>query len=441
MDAESFCRFTCDDRFILPQRDDLIDLFRGYNLRDYNENVRRFFLFGIPLIAGMTIQSLLYNLYLTRLGFQEDFIGQIVGLAPIASGLFAFPVGYLSDRLGRRPFLIASGAVFATTQVGLVTLSNPTTLLLLSFLAGSSGAFLWVNHVPFLSENARPERRAQAIAIWMSIQAVTRMGISLIGGSLPGAMAGLMGSQTHLPEPYRYALYVGAGLSLFSIWPLLGVEPGVRKPPASDSEAKDVPFPTRVFVAFSATSICRGASMGFSFPFFNVFLQEDLGTSTALIGIVFFVAQIVTVPATVAAPGMARRWGAVKTIVPCRVIGAIAIVCLGVSGNLWWALVLVLIGATTEAISSPTEMTFATRVIHRKFWGRMQSVRVAGFQIPSGIASLVAGFLIVRYGYWLTFTLAAALRLMSGVIFLVVFRRTDIKEPDDPTPGSAVSTI
>ena len=93
--------------------------------------------------------------------------------------------------------------------------------------------------------------------------------------------------------------------------------------------------------------------MGFSFPFFNVFLQEDLGTSTALIGIVFFVAQIVTVPATVAAPGMARRWGAVKTIVPCPVIGAIAIVCLGVSGNLWWALVLVLIGATTDSHQQP----------------------------------------------------------------------------------------
>ena len=27
---------------------------------------------------------------------------------------------------------------------------------------------------------------------------------------------------------------------------------------------------------------------------------------------------------------------------------------------------------------------------------------------------------MVRYGYWLTFTLAAALRLMSGVIFHVV---------------------
>ena len=413
----------------------MTDLLRGYNLKDYNKNVRRFFLFGIPLIAGMMVQGLLYNLYLTRLGFQEDFIGQIVGLAPIASGIFAFPTGYISDRIGRKPFLLATAGVMAVTQIGLATVSDPATLLLLSFLAGTSGAFLWVNHVPFLSENARPERRAQAIAIWMSIQAITRMVVSLVAGSLPDLMANLTNTQTNLPDPYRYALYLGAGLCLISILPLLEIEPGVRKPGPSDESEEDAPFPTRVFVAFSAISVCRGAAMGFSFPFFNVFLQKDLGTSTALIGIIFFVAQIITVPATVLAPAMARRFGAVRTIVPCRMIGSVSLAFLGLTGNIWEALVLVLIGATAEAITTPTEMTYATQVMPRKYWGRIQSVRVAGFQIPSGIASVTAGFLIVKYGYWITFGLSGVLRLTSAFIFLIAFGGKNAKRPEDESPG------
>ena len=91
-------------------------MLRGYNLREYNANVRRFFLFGVPLFAGMTIQSLLYNLYLTRLGFQEDFIGLMAGLAPIASGLLAIPTGIISDRIGRKPFLLASAAVMGAVK-------------------------------------------------------------------------------------------------------------------------------------------------------------------------------------------------------------------------------------------------------------------------------------------------------------------------------------
>lgn len=414
----------------------MTSLFRGYNLKDYNKNVRRFFTFGIPIIASMMIQSLLYNLYLIRLGFQEDFIGQLVGLAPIASGLLAFPTGYLSDRIGRRPFLLATALVMATTQIGLVTFTNSVVLLVLSFLAGTSGAFLWVNHVPFLSENARPERRAQAIALWMSLQAITRMIVSLGAGSLPDLMATLTGTHTDLPDPFRYALYLSAGLCVAATIPLLGIESGVKKHEAPDTHPEDAPFPARVFTAFSLISVCRGASMGFSFPFFNVFLQESLDVTTALIGVVFFVAQIVTVPATVAAPEMSRRWGAVRTIVPLRVIGSVSIICMGLSGNIWEALIFILIGTTAESITTPTEMTFATQVIPRKYWGRIQSVRVAGFQVPSGIASFVAGFLIVKYGYWLTFGLAGVLRFASAVIFVWAFRGVKVEVPEDPPPGT-----
>ena len=409
----------------------MTDLLRGYNLHDYNKNVRRFFLFGVPLIAGMMIQSLLYNLYLTRLGFQEDFIGQLVGLAPIASGLFAIPTGYVSDRIGRRPFLMATAGVLFTTQIGLATLSDPTALLILSFIAGTSGAFLWVNHVPFLGENARPERRAQAIAIWMSIQAITRMVLSLVAGSLPDIIAGLTGIDPDLPDPYRYALYAGAALCLCAVIPLLGIESGVRRQAPAEAAAEDTPFPTRIFAAYASISVCRGVSMGFSFPFFNVFLQRDLDISTALIGIVFFVAQIVTVPATVLAPAMARRLGAVKTIVPTRIVGSLSLACLGMTGDIWMALVLVLIGATVEAITTPTEMTFATQVMPRKYWGRIQSVRVTGFQIPSGIASVAAGFLIVEYGYWITFALAGAFRLTSALIFYFSFRGKQARMLED----------
>jgi MFS family permease len=412
----------------------LTDLLRGYNLKEYNENVRRFFLFGIPLFAGMVIQSLLYNLYLTRLGCQEDFIGQIAGLHPFASGVFAIPVGYISDRVGRKPFLIATAIVLAVTQIGLCTVTDRTTLLILSFLAGTSGAFLWVNHVPFISENAKTERRAQAIAIWMSLQAITRMVVSLAAGSLPDLMAYFTGAGTEMPEPFRYALYVGAGLCAISILPLIGIHSKPRQLTPEETDPS-IPFPTRTFVAYALISVCRGASMGFSFPFFNVFFQLEMGTTTAVIGVIFFLSQVIAVPSIVLAPGMARRFGAVKTIVPTRIVGSIAIAFLGLTGNLYGAIALTLIAAVVEAITTPTEMTYATQIMPRRYWGRLQSIRVTGFQIPAGIASVVAGFLIVEHGYWATFALAGAFRLVSALIVLVAFGGKHGFRPEDESPG------
>lgn len=412
----------------------MTDLLRGYNLKEYNENVRRFFLFGIPLFAGMMIQSLLYNLYLTRLGYQEDFIGQIAGLYPFASGVFAIPVGYISDRVGRKPFLIATAITLAVTQIGLCTVTDRTTLLILSFLAGTSGAFLWVNHVPFISENAKTERRAQAIAIWMSLQAITRMIVSLAGGALPDLMAYFTGVGTDLPAPFRYSLLVGAGLCAISILPLIGINSKRRHLTAEETDPA-IPFPTRTFVAYALISVCRGASMGFSFPFFNVFFQLEMGTTTALIGVIFFLSQVIAVPSIVLAPGMARRFGAVKTIVPTRIVGSIALAFLGLTGNLYGAIALILIASVVEAITTPTEMTFATQIMPRRYWGRLQSIRVTGLQIPAGIASVVAGFLIVEHGYWATFALAGAFRLVSAIIVLIAFGGKNGFRPEGESPG------
>ena len=73
--------------------------------RTYSPNVRRFYLFAIPIFSGLALFGLLYNLYLIRLGYREDFIGQLAGLFPLASGILAIPTGFLSDRIDRKPFL------------------------------------------------------------------------------------------------------------------------------------------------------------------------------------------------------------------------------------------------------------------------------------------------------------------------------------------------
>ena len=73
----------------------LRELLSGFDLRDYNPSVRRFFLYAILFFSGMALFSLLYNLYLLRLSYQEDFIGRMAGLFPLASGLAALPTGVL----------------------------------------------------------------------------------------------------------------------------------------------------------------------------------------------------------------------------------------------------------------------------------------------------------------------------------------------------------
>ena len=397
-----------------------------FRLREFNRNVRLFFAFGTSINAGMALFSLLYNLYLLRLSYQEDFIGQVASMAPLATGLLALPTGILSDRLGRRPFLIASGLLLAVSQVGLCWTTSPGSLLAFSFVGGVAMAFIWVNHVPFLSDNAHPARRAEALAIWSALQIIVRMFLSLIGGFMPGVMGYFLGLSTEVPAPFRYALLLGAACSLIAVVPLLYASGQTRRerapaPRRSPDEDRPAATPWRVFAAITALSGTRGFSMGLTYPFFNVFFEAELGIGPVAIGAIFFLSQLAGLPATFAAPTLVRRFGPTLTILPARTVGGSALGIMGAFISLPLAVPMFLLVRIGEVIDNPSDQHFSTQVLPRRYWARIQGLRVCGFQLLNFLGSLLGGTLILDYGYGAAFGLACAARIASGLIMAAFF--------------------
>jgi len=424
----------------------LSDVLASYNLRRFNKNIRYFLLHGIPFFAGLGIFSVLFNLYLLRLGFQEDVIGRLAGMLPLASGLLAFPVGLWSDRIGRKPFLVSGALIQGAAQLGLCFLVDPSLLLALSFLAGFAPAFLFVNHVPFLAENSRPENRGHAISMAFSMQLLTRMAVSLVGGSLPAFFGWMMSAGLDRPEPFRYALMVGAAFSLLSVIPILKVkeretlEPGA---PAdlSNAESRELETgdrsegpPIGILAKFMGVSAFRGLAFGLSMPFFNVFFDDVLQASAATIGLIFFAGQLLGVPSSMAAPAMSGRYGPIRCIVPFRAAGAVALALFGGLSELGWACSVFLLIMAVDSLTTPMEMTFATHSVSQRYWGRIQSLRVAGFQVLAGGASMWAGEMIMRHGYGHTFVLSGAATLLSGLLLLAGFGWGHSEKDGRPVP-------
>ncbi|MBT4981284.1 MAG: MFS transporter [Gemmatimonadetes bacterium] len=411
----------------------------GFRLRGFNHNVQSFFMYGVLINAGMALFSLLFNLYLLRLSYQEDFIGLVASMAPLATGLLALPVGMLSDRFGRKPFLVASGLLLAISQLGACLMTSPTALLAFSFIGGIATSFIWVNHVPFLSDNAHSSRRAEALVIWSALQVAIRMLLSLAGGFMPGVMAYFIGASTEMPEPFRYSLLLGALCSIVSIFPLLripGHQSGHQRATstANDHAAPDAaePIPWRVFTGIATLSGTRGFSMGLTYPFINVFFEEELHVGPAMIGTIFFFSQLVGLPATFSAPALVRRFGATLTILPTRIIGGCALALMGTFINLPVAISMFLLSRMAEVIDNPSDQHFSTQILPRRYWARIQGFRVCGFQILNFAGSLLGGMLILDYGYWAAFGLACVSRVASGFIMAAFFGFRPVEQSDAP---------
>ncbi|AWT59785.1 MAG: hypothetical protein DF168_00980 [Candidatus Moanabacter tarae] len=397
----------------------------NFRLREFSRNVKLFYIYGLSLNAGMALFTLLYNLYLLRLSFREDLIGQIASMGPLATGLLALPIGMLSDRIGRKIFLVGASVLLAVSQIGLCFSTATASFFAFSFIGGIAMACIWVNHVPFLSDNTVRIRRAEALALWTAMQIVVRMFCTLIGGMLPGVMGYFLNTSTEMPEPFRYSLLIGAACSLLSVLPLIRMPHRVEALTGDKMESRnrvvELGIQWRTYFGFTVSSGARGFAVGLTFPFFNVFFQEELYLGPMVIGVIYFLSEFLSLPSIIIVPKLMRRFGAPLTMFPLRSIWGGAIGIMGTVISLPISIVMFLISRVSEVIDNPIEQIFSTELLPRYFWARIQGFRVCGFQILAFAGSILGGFLIVEYGYYAAFVLACLSRIASGIFVAVYF--------------------
>ncbi|HWS22740.1 MAG TPA: MFS transporter [Methanoregula sp.] len=110
--------------------------------------VRYLFLLGFFAIFSTTIsKNPVLSLFSQALGADDAVIGLIAAVSPLAGILFSFPVGVLSDHLGRRKLLITSGVVFLSAPLCYLFITDPFWLIPVRFFHGTATAIL----VPVIS--------------------------------------------------------------------------------------------------------------------------------------------------------------------------------------------------------------------------------------------------------------------------------------------------
>lgn len=81
-------------------------------------------------------------LFMQSIGSSDAMIGMISAISPFAGILFSFPVGVLSDRLGRRRLLITAGAIFLIAPLLYLFIDQPLWMIPIRFFHGTATAIL-----------------------------------------------------------------------------------------------------------------------------------------------------------------------------------------------------------------------------------------------------------------------------------------------------------
>ena len=169
---------------------------------------RNFLIFLVTIlmanISATTFVSFL-SLYISQLGGSASMIGWAFSIAAITEIPCMIYLGGLSDRIGRKPLLIAA-LLFYPLRLFLYTMASTSNLILpIQLLHGMTFGVLYVASVAFVSD-ITSESRGTAMGMYNTA--------SSAGSAAGSALAGFIADSRGLIDMYRF-------MAAFSIIPVL----------------------------------------------------------------------------------------------------------------------------------------------------------------------------------------------------------------------------
>jgi MFS family permease len=152
--------------------------------RSFHTALKRLLISDIIIRACEGLAEVLIILYVTNiLGVSLAEYGLLVAIQMTTSMLVYIPAGRVADRVGRKPFVIATFACFALFPLAIVSASGFKSLAL-AFIIGGLREIGEPSRKAMIVDLAHPHMRARTVGLYYLVRSMTITPAAAIGGLL-----------------------------------------------------------------------------------------------------------------------------------------------------------------------------------------------------------------------------------------------------------------
>jgi len=180
--------------------------------RAFSRNARLMLVALGFLGVGQGAFTTLFTLSIVELGYSEDVLGLLIGLATLGGVATAVPAGLLCDRIGARRGLLIGTVVTALGVFIECTVTAAWLLLAGGLIAASGVTLLTVAQAPDLATSSAEEERAHLFSVAAALLVTVSIAGSLFAGSFPVVLKTLWPAMP-LATAYRATLLVAGVVS------------------------------------------------------------------------------------------------------------------------------------------------------------------------------------------------------------------------------------
>ncbi len=384
----------------------------------------------------------IFAIYLHTIGFSSWLIGLTLGIGSAASALLILLTGILSDRFGRKPFLLAYGILLAFSGLIFSITTSPLILIAVSALGGigrSGGA----------GGQAGPFAPAETAFISQKTTVSNRSKIFTIN-TIIGTLATAIGAScAGLPELVKEFLHVSffvsyqpffliislIGLATFFILLPITEKHTIRRIAEVKQKLKNKNNFNRIW-KLSTAGFINGIGMGFVSGILPYWLYLRFHVSPAALGPVIGISMVITAISSFFIVPLARHFGDIIIISITRAIAVVCTLLLAFAPNFPVAALFVIFRTVGAMSAISIRQSFSMGIVDDGVRGTTAGFTGVARRLPAAISPAFSGYWLNMNELELPLFASTLFMGINVVLYYLWFRR--IKPADQETIEEAL---
>lgn len=416
----------------------MVSVYRTF-FQHLSSNVKLFLVGNAIQGMGLSIYSLLFNLYLKELGLGESAIGNLISTTSLGISLMAIPAAFIVEKFHVKHLVVTGllcSSVFYFMQILNV---DQGSLFAFGLLASMFQALFNISVSPFYLRNSSPEQRVHLFTLNSGLNMGAHLIGYLIGGFLPDLVDFIHPSLNQI-EVYRTSIIVALSIVFASNLMFLRIKrvpiPKVKKRLFEGLREKD----WNILAKLILPKLCFAFGGGLIVPFMNIYLKEKFQLGPEMIGVAYATLQLFIFSGIFLTPTIVKRTSQLRFIMFSATLSIPFMIAMGLTGNITLVLSCFFMRGMLMNMSSPITSMFEMERVREKECVFASAIILFFYHMVYTTSTRLGGYLIEAYDFGPTFYMAGAFYGLAVVLYYRFFKQEDqIKKLPAPPEAELVS--
>jgi len=392
------------------------------SLRGFDRDLKLLLLSMAARRVMMGFLEVVRAIYFSLLGFSPLTIGLLVSVATVATAFHHISFGILSDRYGRKVFLLL-GSVFATLRLVIFATTQDFWLLALGQGLGAMGEGAGAGEPVVSGYIADKAKSHEKVAVFSTL-AVTNSIAASIGSAIAGlphflqSISGFDLVSAHVP-----LFFIGIVFSTLSFLLLLPASDVRHEEKSAEKENRVLNVKSwSVIARFSLVRAASGLGWGLIDSLATLYFFMRFAVGSDALGPVFAAARIISILTYPFIPIAVAKLGDVGTLILSRILSTVLTVVFMLTSLYPLAALLFVVLRLTLMFSRPIRQSFASGIVVPSETGT--AIGVSNF-VRMGVRSAaptMTGYMFESVSLSAPFLIGASLMAVSGILYHIFFR-------------------